>query len=190
MHNEKREKLNDILGVFAILLIFVAAIFTFNTSASEKKQKNDSVKAVSKMEVFNGNKIKKTDEEWKKELTFEEFRVTRQKGTELPFTGKYYKNEKDGMYHCSNCGLPLFSSNTKFESGTGWPSFTDPAVNKNIETRVDKSHGMIRTEVICNRCGAHLGHVFNDGPGTSGLRYCINSVSLDFEEADEAKKKK
>lgn len=123
----------------------------------------------------------KTDEEWRKELTPEQFEVLRMKGTERPFTGKYVDNHDSGMYRCAACGAELFSADTKFDSGTGWPSFTDPASRENVELHDDYSHGMHRTEVTCKRCGGHLGHVFDDGPGPDRKRYCINSCALDFE---------
>ena len=123
-------------------------------------------------------KIQKTDEDWKKELTPEQYRVCRMKGTEPPFTGKYYHSKDTGMYLCAACGNELFDSNTKFDSGSGWPSFYKPISEENVETEEDFSYGMHRTEVNCGRCGAHLGHVFPDGPRPTGLRYCINSVAL------------
>jgi peptide-methionine (R)-S-oxide reductase len=126
------------------------------------------------------DQIEKTDAEWREELTPEQYEVLRRKGTEAPFTGKYVNNHDDGMYRCAACEAPLFRSDSKFESGTGWPSFTDPAFAENVKTEDDFAHGMHRIEVMCASCGGHLGHVFPDGPGPNGLRYCINSCSLDF----------
>lgn len=125
-----------------------------------------------------------TDEEWRARLTPAQYAVLRQQGTEPPFTGEYVHLHDDGSFRCAGCGAVLFTSDTKFESGSGWPSFTEPAVADAVETRADHSHGMIRTEVVCRRCGGHLGHVFDDGPGPNGLRYCINSAALAFDPKD------
>ena len=129
-------------------------------------------------------KIKKTDEQWREVLTEEQHYVTRQKGTERPFTGKYHDHKEDGIYKCVGCGKELFQSDAKFESGTGWPSFTEPANLEHVTTEADTSLGMMRTEVLCSSCDAHLGHVFPDGPNSTGLRYCINSCALEFEKEE------
>ena len=130
------------------------------------------------------DKVEKSEAEWREELTPEQYRVLREKGTERAFTGKYDKNKADGEYHCAACGQLLFESLDKYDSGSGWPSFTAPAESDVIEEHRDMTHGMIRTEVTCSNCAGHLGHVFPDGPGENGLRYCINSAALEFEPDD------
>lgn len=140
----------------------------------------------------NSERVNKTEAEWRAELTPEQFHVMREKGTEKPYSGKYYKSDEKGIYRCASCGTPLFSSDTKFDSGSGWPSFSEPISSENIIQEVDKSLGMQRAEILCKLCGGHLGHVFDDGPTAlpdgkpgTGKRFCINSVALDLDPRED-----
>jgi peptide-methionine (R)-S-oxide reductase len=147
-----------------------------------ENEKSADISQVKKVEMTD--KVEKTNDEWRKELTPEQYHVLREAGTERAFTGAFWDHHEKGIYHCAACGLALFSSDTKFDSGTGWPSYYSPVAKANVIKETDRSFGMSRTEVRCRRCGSHLGHVFDDGPRPTGLRYCINSISLKFEKVD------
>lgn len=167
---------------FSTLAALIILISCQSKSSAVVSTAEKGTTGVTAMVDSNGiDKIVKTKEEWKKILTAEQYRILREKGTERAFTGKYWDNKEKGMYHCAACQLPLFDSGTKFKSGTGWPSFYKPVKKPNVTEHSDNSYGMVRTEVTCGRCDGHLGHVFDDGPNPTGLRYCINSESLVFE---------
>ena len=156
------------------ILLLIIIIFAYSCNSRAQK-----IEHTTKID-YN---VKKTEEQWKAELSPEQYRVLRQKGTERPHTGEYNLHFKKGIYTCAGCDEQLFESNSKFDAHCGWPSF-DKAIKGKIEYKLDKSHGMVRTEIICKNCGGHLGHVFNDGPTSTGQRYCVNSVSLDFKPKD------
>lgn len=153
--------------------ILISALLLFSTLSCAQQTSNQTI-----ME----EQINKSDEQWKNDLTDEEFEILRKKGTERAFTGEFWNHHEKGVYVCAGCQLELFNSSTKFESGSGWPSFYDAFNNSNVKIKKDVSLGMVREEVVCGRCGGHLGHVFNDGPQPTGLRYCVNSASLDFKK--------
>lgn len=180
--------------VLPLILLMLTALqqcsYSQSSSPNQKKHNMDSTKknnpAYSRTD---STKVNLTDEEWKKILPSELYYIARQKGTERPWSSKFEHSKEIGTYYCAVCGNPLFKSDTKFESGCGWPSFYEPVTKGSIIYQPDNTHGMSRTEVLCGRCKSHLGHVFDDGPPPTGLRYCINGVVLDFEKAKEAEKK-
>jgi methionine-R-sulfoxide reductase len=179
-------------AIFAVGLL--TAIAYAQTRPADSPSTRPAENTIVKVKVFNkageivevdSPRVEKSDEEWQKILTPEQYQIARAKGTEARFCGTLLDNHKDGVYSCVCCGLPLFSSNAKFNSGTGWPSFFKPVADENVVEHTDSTYGMKRTEILCARCGAHLGHVFEDGPRPTGLRFCVNSESLKFTDSDK-----
>lgn len=168
--------------VFAGFLGYLGINLNFNSSDNTITNNYSEGDSLKNKDKEMDNKVVKSEEEWKKSLTTEQYRVLREKGTERAFTGEYWDHFEEGVYKCAGCGAELFSSDTKFDSHCGWPSYFSPLAGDRVVYKEDKSFGMVRTEVLCAKCGGHLGHVFEDGPDPTGLRYCINSVSILFEK--------
>lgn len=183
-------KYRIVFPVFVAVTFAAIIYFTVPVNGTDVKfQNNFPLDSLTNQKDAAMDNVNLSEAEWKKRLTPEQYRVLREKGTERPFTGIYWDNTEKGTYRCAACGNELFSSDTKFDAGCGWPSFYDVKSSSAIELRKDTSFGMLRYEVICKKCGSHLGHVFDDGPAPTNLRYCINSASLHFEKADSSKEK-